>query len=331
MSELRSILVSTVAGLARGLEPGAAPALGAVREAGFHTLLVPEARGGFGGDWRDAYAVMRAAGYHALAAPLGEDVVAGFLCASAGLDYPEGGVAIGQSAEGGCSDGRFTGVLSRAPWARAARWAMTTLGGEAVLLEVATAEIQRGRNISGEPRDNLRFIGAEAIAAPCAHEVRDLGAMLRVAQSAGALTRAVEMAVDYVNTRVQFGRALAKFQSVQHAMACLASEVAAVECAGQAAAAALDRSDARFEIAAAKLRANMAIAAATAILHQAHGAIGFTQEHALHHYTRRLLSWRSEFGGEHYWAGEVGRLAAQWGGAGLWRELTRRTDSAPAH
>ena len=35
-----------------------------------------------------------------------------------------------------------------------------------------------------------------------------------------------------------------------------------------------------------------------AIAHQMHGAIGFTQEHQLHYLTRRLWSWRDEFGNE---------------------------------
>ena len=39
------------------------------------TLLVPEDKRGFGGDWGDLFAVLRLAGIHALAAPLGETIV----------------------------------------------------------------------------------------------------------------------------------------------------------------------------------------------------------------------------------------------------------------
>ena len=159
---------------------------------------------------------------------------------------------------------------------------------------------------------------------------RPLGAFLRVAQSAGALDAALAMSIEHCNTRVQFGKPLAKFQAVQQALAQLAVESAAVNVAGQAAAIALDRGDAVFEIAAAKLRSNMAIGIGTAIAHQVHGAIGFTQDYGLHHLTRRLIGWRSEFGNDAYWAGMLGGMAAAEGGAGLWAAIARRSDQALA-
>ena len=105
-------------------------------------------------------------------------------------------------------------------------------------------------------------------------------------------------------------------------------ETAAIDVAGQGAAAALDRGDAAFEIAAAKLRTNMAIGTGTGIAHQVHGAIGFTHEYDLHRYTRRLMGWRSEFGNDRYWAERTGAFALKAGGAGLWGALTMRTDKA---
>ena len=83
---------------------------------------------------------------------------------------------------------------------------------------------------------------------------------------------------------------------------------------------------AEFEIAAAKLRANMAVAPATTIAHQVHGAIGFTLEHPLHHFTQRLFAWRSEFGNDRYWSTILGNTLRGLGGAGLWPFLTARGD-----
>ena len=51
-------------------------------------------------------------------------------------------------------------------------------------------------------------------------------------------------------------------------------------------------------------------------VHQAHGAIGFTREYGLHHYTRRLLAWRDEHGTDAHWAIELGRRVAAHGA--LW-------------
>lgn len=231
-----------------------------LEEAGFGLLLVAEEHGGFGGDWGDMAAVMRLAGLHALAAPLGEHIVATHALSS---DGPVEGEAV---------------------------WDLDTFQG-----------------------DRTEMI-----------------AFLRVCQTAGALDGALALAIEYCGQRVQFGRPLSKFQAVQQSIALLACEAAAVNCAAQGAAAALDRGDGGFEIAAAKLRTNTAIKTGCALAHQVHGAIGFTQEYPLNELTRRMMGWRSEGGNDAYWSLRIGSQAIAWGGAGLWDELTRRTDPQSA-
>ncbi|HMS21232.1 acyl-CoA dehydrogenase family protein [uncultured Sphingorhabdus sp.] len=158
---------------------------------------------------------------------------------------------------------------------------------------------------------------------------RPIGAFIRVAQAAGAMDAALAMSIDYVNTRQQFGKPLGKFQAVQQVLAIFATEAAAVNVAGAAAATALDKAGgdanaALFEIASAKLRTNKAIGQATSIAHQVHGAIGFTQEYELHKLTGPLLDWRSDHGNDAFWADVLGAMASKLGGAGLWQEVTRR-------
>lgn len=211
---------------------------------GLPQLLVPEAQGGFGGTWEDALVVFRLAGYHALALPLPEAIIA-----------------------------------SRAEEASAAHFL--------------------------------------------------LGAFARSAQIAGALDAALAMAVGYVNERQQFGRPLGKFQAVQQSLASFACEAAAANCAAMGAAQALDRGEAVFEIAAAKLRANRAVGLGTTVAHQVHGAIGFTREYGLHQLTRQMWQWRSEFGNDAHWSGVLGELVAARGADGFWPDLTARTD--PPH
>ncbi|MGH6634030.1 MAG: acyl-CoA dehydrogenase family protein, partial [Sphingopyxis sp.] len=111
-----------------------------------------------------------------------------------------------------------------------------------------------------------------------------------VSLMAGAMGQALSLSIDHVNTRQQFGRPLGKFQAVQQTLAVMACEVRAVEAAAAALAARLDAVDldtsaADFEIAAAKLRANRAVGIVTAVAHQVHGAIGFTEEYDLHRVT----------------------------------------------
>lgn len=181
----------------------------------------------------------------------------------------------------------------------------------------------------------LRIAGAKVPHLPVGELIiggeisQPIGAFIRVAQAAGAMDAALAMSIDYTNTRQQFGKPLSKFQAVQQVLAVFATEAAAVNVAGAAAAAALDRANgdvdaALFEIAAAKLRTNQAIGQATAIAHQVHGAIGFTKDYDLHKLTGPLLNWRSDYGNDTHWAAVLGGIAAKLGGAGLWAEITRR-------
>ena len=75
-------------------------------------------------------------------------------------------------------------------------------------------------------------------------------------------------------------------------------------------------------IASAKVRCGEAANRGAAIAHQVHGAMGFTQEHRLHQFTRRLWSWRDEFGQESEWAIRLGRMVAAAGADKLWPSLT---------
>ena len=58
------------------------------------------------------------------------------------------------------------------------------------------------------------------------------------------------------------------------------------------------------------------------IAHQVHGAIGFTKEYALQLATRRLWSWREEFGGDPEWAARLGRFMCARGADQLWPALS---------
>ncbi|MCG8558673.1 MAG: acyl-CoA dehydrogenase, partial [Hyphomicrobiales bacterium] len=79
-----------------------------------------------------------------------------------------------------------------------------------------------------------------------------------------------------------------------------------------------------LEVASAKIRVGEAAGEGAAIAHQVHGAIGFTQEHILHRYTRRLWGWRDEFGSESVWAVQLGRRVAAEGADALWPMLAAR-------
>lgn len=292
----------------------------AVAEVELAGLLVPEAQGGFGGSWEDAVSVLRLAGYHALALPVAEAVVAAH-CAG----RTEGRGTIASGAEGTLEGGRFTGTIHGLCAPEGADYCVAPApGGGSMVLELAGAALTLSQNVAGEPRGTAAFENVAAQAIP--GDVFALGALARTAQIAGALDAALALSVEHANQRQQFGRALGKFQAVQQSLATFACEAAAANCAAIGVAQAMARGNAPYEIAAAKLRANRAVGVGAALAHQVHGAIGFTQDYALHPLTRRLWAWRSEFGSDAVWSARLGERIVARGADQFWADLTALTD-----
>ena len=79
-----------------------------------------------------------------------------------------------------------------------------------------------------------------------------------------------------------------------------------------------------LEVASAKIRVGEAATEGAGIAHQVLGAIGFTQEHTLHRFTRRLWAWRDDFGSESAWALRLGESVARKGADALWPALAAR-------
>jgi acyl-CoA dehydrogenase len=313
----------------------------ALEESGLTLPLVPEAGGGAGGTWADAHVVVRAAGKHAAPVPLPETIVAGWLLAQAGLEVPLGPLTLAPVREanrlsltraGGAW--KVSGTAGGVPWGAAAGHVVVVseVEGRTMVALVArgAGSVTADRNLAREPRDTLVFANAAvAAAAPAgpavtARAVTLYGAMVRAAQMAGALESLLEQSVRYATERKQFGRPIGAFQAIQHNLAILAGHVAAAGIAAEHAFRAADRGEPDFEVAAAKIRAGEAAGIGAGLAHQAHGAIGFTYEHTLQFSTRRLWSWRAEFGSESRWALELGRRVAAAGPDRLWSELTAR-------
>jgi acyl-CoA dehydrogenase len=148
-----------------------------------------------------------------------------------------------------------------------------------------------------------------------------LGALLRAQQMVGAMERCLDYAIDYAMQRQQFGRPIAKFQAIQHMLADAAGQFAAAAAAADLAADSAGAGDFEFSVALAKARVGEATGKVAEVCHQVHGAMGFTQEHPLHFATRRLWSWRDEFGHEAFWQQRIGEAVCAAGGDALWQRL----------
>jgi acyl-CoA dehydrogenase len=235
------------------------------------------------------------------------------------------------TAERGREGWRLTGRIARVPWAKdAVGLAVLVSGGERsgpgiAYLQREDYRATEGHNLAGEPRDDVEFASAAAVPGASDLKMEDwraLAATARAAQMAGAMQTLLALSVQYAQERVQFGRPIGKFQAVQQNLAVLAGQAAAATAAAEGAIEAAGRDLSSPLIAAAKIRCGEAAGIGAAIAHQVHGAIGFTQEHSLHHSTRRLWSWRDEFGNEAEWSRALGGRAAKAGADQLWSMIT---------
>ncbi len=114
------------------------------------------------------------------------------------------------------------------------------------------------------------------------------------AEATGTMQSALDVTVEYLSRRRQFGRTIGSFQAVQHRLAeCFVQIEAArwltYECAAQGAP--------REGAATVAAHALAAAARVFTETHQLSGAIGFTHEHDLHVWSMRLHALRTELGG----------------------------------
>jgi len=304
----------------------------AVEEAGLHRALVPEKAGGFGIAIPDALSLLKVAGACAAPIPLAETMLASWLLAGAGLEIPDGPLTAAPVRNGETvtltqTDGGWhvEGIITRVPWGRDVDHLVVLAGSQIALIGKQSWSIETGENVAREPRDTVHLNGmaiATGHTATTASDLIAVGAAMRTQQIAGALTRLTEMTTQYAQDRVQFGRPIGKFQAVQQNLAVMAGQTAAAVAAADLAAEAVANGVKILPIAAGKARAGEAAGIAAGIAHQIHGAIGFTFEHNLHFLTRRLWSWRDEFGKDSAWHQLLGRHMAKAGADRLWSEIT---------
>lgn len=127
------------------------------------------------------------------------------------------------------------------------------------------------------------------------------GAALRCCQMVGALQEVLDMTVEYVKNRVQFGRPIGSFQAIQHYCANMATDVDGSRFITYQALWRLGEDlPSDLEVSAAKAWVSDSAQRVSATAHQCHGAIGFTQEHDLQLFTRRLKAWEVSFGDGDY-------------------------------
>jgi len=156
------------------------------------------------------------------------------------------------------------------------------------------------RQADGTPLRDLVLDGAfatmvasPAIAGDVIGRTVDAAAAMACAEMCGIAEFAMEVTLDYMRTRVQYGQAIGSFQALQHKAVDLYVQH---ELALSATLDAVNALDARVgaaerarEVSRAKARCSEAAVRITREAIQLHGAIGFTEQHDIGLYLKRAL------------------------------------------
>lgn len=224
----------------------------------------------------------------------------------------------GARAHGQASRWRLQGLHKHLPYAASADWLIVPAqaggGEEAALFLVERrapgVRLRPHRLIDGTPVADVHLESTEAIAlcppgSLSAREARQrvnaAGIAAACAEMVGAMEAALDLTLDYVKTRQQFGRAIGANQAVRHRIAdmlvaletarslSIAAVVAAREGGFAKAATRDDLHRAKFLVGR-----NARTVCQAAI--QLHGGIGMTEEYAVGHYLRRVHVLDMQFG-----------------------------------
>lgn len=310
-------------------------------ELGVIGALFDEASGGFGGKGFDLMVVFEALGRALVVEPFLGTLMAGRILAEAGgrEDLIAGiiaGGALVAFAEEDARDGDGGSTPTRAaPWNDG--WRLT--GAKGVVLQAEAAnQLVVSAVVDGHDEPSLFLVPCDAagltmrgyglvdggraaevsfdsVALDAKALIGDLGqgralidsakaaALLALsAESLGAMETAKTATIDYLQTRVQFGAPIGKFQALQHRMATVLLEIEQVRSAVINAAAALEAPARERDRAASAAKYTVgrtgALVAEETI--QLHGGIGMTWELPLPHFAKRLIMIDHHLGDEDF-------------------------------
>ncbi|WP_345416303.1 acyl-CoA dehydrogenase family protein [Pseudonocardia xishanensis] len=313
-------------------------------ELGLAGISVPEEVGGAGGSTIELGIVVGELGRVLAPVPFLQTMVAGTVLArsAAGRDtglLPD--LADGRLVGGLASPGttppvaartdeglRIDGVLDHVVDGPRLDVVLTpvTVDGTAVLAAVRR-DADRAETTTLPTLDQSRPLARIALHGAQATEVGDAADVARAhdlllaavaVESAAAARSCLDMTVEHLKVRVQFGAPIGSFQALQHRCADLAVLVEAATSTAWYALWAVGSDDeprgGSVTAPLAKVYAAQAFRRVAGEMIQLHGGIGFTWEHPAHRYFKRATSTGLLFGGRSWARGLVSERA----GLGLW-------------
>jgi alkylation response protein AidB-like acyl-CoA dehydrogenase len=277
-------------------------------ELGAPGLLVGEEAGGLGLDENVLVPVLAETGWAAAPLPVAETLAVAPAVLEAGglVDDVLSGKATCAADPAGSGLVRFG--------TRASLLLQGAFGGTGPIRVIDLATAHREPVAAVDPAADLQRIdgGTEraVVDDPAVVETAWLrGVLAAAAQLVGLSRRMLDMTVEYVGSRTQFGVPVGSFQAVKHhlASAFLELEFAAPVVARAGASLATGDPQRARDVATAKALASDAASTVARTAIQCHGAIAYTTEYDLHLYAKRA------------WA-----LAADWGSAAWHRAVVAR-------
>ncbi|HMJ30861.1 MAG TPA: acyl-CoA dehydrogenase family protein, partial [Xanthobacteraceae bacterium] len=208
----------------------------ALADAGLPLSWVPEDCGGSGASMAEGFSVLSSAGRFAIAVPLAETMLAGWLLAQAKIKSPEGMMTVAPASPKDRitlnADGTLSGRARGVPFAKAAKHiavlASSASGLSIALVDAGACRIEAGLNLASDANDTVTFNNVPPVAIKPAPKGFDqtrlmlMGGVARSLQIAGTLESILDISVRYSNERVAFEKKISKFQAVQHNLAKLA-------------------------------------------------------------------------------------------------------------
>ena len=199
--------------------------------------------------------------------------------------------------------GAIHGELTHVPDGMGAQLILAVTADAAGVVAVTSAQpgvlvrpletVDGSRKFATVTFDGARGVGLSGDTAGAIRAANDRFGVACVLDGIGAAERCLELALEYAKEREQFGKPIGSFQAVQHLCADMLRTIELGRAVGYYAAWACDAADATERHRAATMARAFAAdsfyrVAANAI--QVFGGVGFTWEHDIHLYYKRLLT-----------------------------------------
>ncbi len=157
-------------------------------------------------------------------------------------------------------------------------------------------------SLSSSPAQLITLSGLQAL-----EEAADIGSACVCAEGVGVMDKTLAITVEYMNTRKQFGVAIASFQALRHRVADMKMQLELARSMSYYASLKLQapQAERRQAIARARYQLGVAMRLVGQSAVQLHGGIGVTDEYIVSHCFKKLTQLEMTFGDTLHHLGEV--------------------------